>query len=386
MAIDREAEFKKVFGALEESSSDSFTESSVSNSMDNSNFSFFDELINTTISILSYEVAGLKISIWLFFMLIVMIATTYLWTRVNKKKLHSDSNRLDKANNYLQKVGDIGRRPLPLIMLLVLITLLFVEASGFSYVFSEFLINDASERMLQRAMILGGFVVSIVLMFLTHFSGEEIHRNSVLKALDDEMQSIDKDKILQDRDDFQRNKATLENTSFDNEATTIIIPQYNRMNQKYFNWNKNKTNRYNFITIFTTIFVLTIGIGAMFVRFSVFDMGISSSQESTSFDGRDFNVKTDFLGKSGGKANNVEQKSDAIPSYFKEQVELRDKYRKSSEVEAEKNASYITYGIMMILFFGIQVVGLISGVKYSFIGIESQKAYITIKSYKKGLS
>ena len=385
MAIDREAEFKKVFGALEESSSDSFTKSLVSNSMDNSNFSFFDELINTMISILSYEVAGLKISIWLFFMFIVMIATTYLWSRSNKKKLHSDSKRLDKANNYLQKVGDIGRRPLPLIMLLVLITLLFVEASGFSYVFSEFLINDASERMLQRAMILGGFVVSIVLMFLTHFSGEEIHRNSVLKALDDEMQSIDKDKILQDRDDFQRNKATLENTNFDNEATTIIIPQYNRMNQKYFNWNKNKTNRYNFVTIFTTIFILTIGIGAMFVRFSVFDMGISSSQESTSFDGRDFNVKTDFLGKSGGKANSVEQKSDAIPSYFKEQVELRDKYRKSSEVEAEKNASYITYGIMMILFFGIQVVGLISGVKYSFIGIESKKAYIAIKSYKKSL-
>jgi hypothetical protein len=40
---------------------------------------------------------------------------------------------------------------------------------------------------------------------------------------------------------------------------------------------------------------------------------------------------------------------------------------------------------MMMLFFGIQAVGLISGTRHSFVGLESKKAYKIVKAYREKL-
>jgi len=148
------------------------------------------------------------------------------------------------------------------------------------------------------------------------------------------------------------------------------------MHQKYFDWKNYTTIKKYYISIFTFAFILSVGIGAMFVRFYVFDKNIEYTQKPIIQEKSAFNVETEFFKES--KKGDVE-----VPSYFTKQSDLRDKYQRSSKVEAEKKASYVTYVVMMMLFFGIQVVGLVVGNRYRFVGKESKEAYKIIHSYKE---
>jgi len=340
--------------------------------------SMLNDSYTAILQLLNTEISGLKIGVWLILFLITFIISFIIWKITNKVKEHNDSELYEKAKNYLNKVGDIERTTLSFGLFTILMFLLFVEASGFSYVFSELMLNDASEKMLEYSMVFGGFIVSVVLMFLTHFSGEELHLNGVLKSIDNEMNSLDKEKFINDKELFPRNKINLETTNNDDNSTTVVIPQYNRMHQKYFDWKGFKTLRRYYVTAFALVFVLSIGIGAMFVRFYVFDKNVDSYQSSILGDKSSYDVETEFLEEKAEGETKVSK-----PSYFMQQSKLRDKYQRSSKVEAEKKASYVTYVVMMMLFFGIQAVGLIFGNRYSFVGKESKKAYKIIKSYKE---
>lgn len=381
MAIDSNKEIDELFSQYNQKTGggeELVTGQGVQSATHSSEGSFLDKFQN----ILNYEFVGAPIWFWGVLFIIAMIASYFVWKKVTKLRTHNDAKLFKKANNYILKAGDTSRSTMPFALLATLMFLLFIEASGFSYVFSELMINDASEAMLQKLMIFGGFVVSIVLMFLTHFSGEEIHKMSVLKAIDDEMASVEKDKVFAEKEKYPRNRVNLDNTEFDDGANTVIIPQYNRINQKYFDWRGFKTNRSYIITIATFILIASIGIGAMFVRFYVFDENSDKFQNPKISAESSYNVKTDFMKiEASGKVDKEE--STGLPSYFQEQSKLRDKYRKSSSIEAERKASYITYAIMMMLFFGIQAVGLISGTRHSFVGLESKKAYKIVKAYRE---
>lgn len=338
--------------------------------------------IDTASNILSYNMLGVQLGYWILLFVIGVVVIWFAWRKITKMQTHHDTQLLGKAKNYIDKAGDLERRTMPFSLMVILLFLLFIEASGFSYVFSDLMLNDASANMLQKAMIFGGFVVSIVLIFLTHFTGEEIHKMAVYKAIDDEVAITNKEKLLEEKEKFPWNKIRLETTEFDDDAKIVSIPQCNRLPQKAFNWTKFKTNRRYLITIFTTILILTIGIGAMFVRFYVFDKNVDHYQESQITTSKNYDVVTDFLkNRDTGKVKNTVNKN-VVPSYFTQQNKLRDKYRRSSQIEAEKKASYVTYVVMMMLFFGIQVIGIISGIKYCFVGKESKKAYKIVKAYK----
>lgn len=384
MAIQKENELDDIFDTFKEESN---TEAVAGTATDVSTetageISLLADVYNTLHYLLSMEISGVKVGVWLVLLLLSIIISWLVWRLVNKVKEHRDEELFEKAKNYMHKAGDLDRRTLPFSLFVILLLLLFVEASGFSYVFSELMIDDASESMLHYAMIFGGFVVSIVLMFLTHFSGEEMHKNSVLKSIDNEMASLEKETVLEDKNNYQRNKISLELTNNDDNAKTVVIPQFNRLHQKYFDWKNFKTLRTYYTTIFTFIFILSIGIGAMFVRFYVFEKNVDFYQDSIVSKSSSFDIKTElYEEKSKGKTEAINN-TPHIPSYYTQQSQLRDKYQRSSKVEAEKKASYVTYMVMMMLFFGIQMVGLIVGNRYSFVGEESKKAYKLIASYK----
>lgn len=386
MAIQKEEELDAIFDTFkEENNPQTAIETSLDKSLENNNVdgSLLTDVYNVLANVLNMEISGLKISVWLILLVISIIISFLIWRIINKVKEHNDKELYEKAKNYIHKAGDLNRRTLPFGLFIILLFLLFIEASGFSYVFSELMINDASESMLHYAMIFGGFVVSIVLMFLTHFSGEELHKTSVLKAIDNEMASLEKEVILEDKNNYPRNKISLELTHNDDEAKTVVIPQYNRLHQKYFDWKNFKTLRKYYISAFTIIFILSIGIGAMFVRFYVFEKNVDYYQNSIVNETSSFDIKTELYEENSKGEINIGESTPNIPSYYSEQSKLRDKYQRSSKVEAEKKASYVTYMVMMMLFFGIQMVGLIFGSKYSFVGKESNNAYKVLVSYKE---
>ncbi|MDX9744509.1 MAG: hypothetical protein RBT59_11860, partial [Arcobacteraceae bacterium] len=347
--------------------------------------SLLNDTYSAILHVVNTEISGLKIGVWIILLLVSVAIAWIIYKIINKKNEHHDKEMYEKAKNYLHKAGDLNRRLLPFALLATLLFLLFIEASGFSYVFSSLMIDKASAQILHNAMIFGGFVISIILMFLTHFTGEELHKMSVLKAINNEMSSIPSEILLKDKNDFPRNKISLENSLDDDKAKTVVIPQYNRMEQKFFDWKKVKTSRGYYKTSITFLLIATIGIGAMFVRFYVFDKNNEGSQKSIMQDTKSFDVETALFKEVGenNKKLNETNAENSLPSYFKEQSELRDKYKRSSTVEAQKKASYVTYIVMMMVFFGIQAVGIIIGSKYNFVGVESKKAYKIIESYKK---
>lgn len=382
MAIQKEEELDAIF------KDENKTQATEETLLDTPPNDVMDESIlidtyNALIHVLNIEISGLKIGVWLLLLVMSIIISSMVWRIINKVKEHNDSKLFEKAKDYMHKAGDLNRRTLPFSMFIILLFLLFIEASGFSYVFGELMIGDASESMLHYAMVFGGFVVSIVLMFLTHFSGEEMHKNSVLKSIDNEMASLAKESVFEDKNNYPRNKTSLELTNNDDGAKTVVIPQFNRLHQKHFDWKNFKTLRTYYTTIFTFIFILSIGIGAMFVRFYVFEKNVDHYQTSIVNKTSSFDIKTELYEEKSKGNTEVKNSTPHIPSYYTQQSELRDKYQRSSKVEAEKKASYITYMVMMMLFFGIQMVGLIVGSRYSFIGEESKKAYKLITSYKE---
>ena len=382
---EKEEEINAIFDAFKEDEKQGSVDTINTNTSDSmgENMDVFSDTYNAFLNIMNIEISGLKLSVWIIFLIFSLILSWIIWRIVNKVKEHNDKEVYEKAKNYMHKAGDLERRTLPFTLFAILIMLLFVEASGFSYVFSELMISDASEALLQKAMIFGGFVVSIVLMFLTHFSGEELHKMSVLKAVDNEMASIDKEILLNDKNTYKKNKINLEHTHVDDKAKTVVIPQFNRMHQKFFDWRNVKTVRRYYISIFTFILILSIGIGAMFVRFYVFEKDVDYYQSSIVNENTSFDIKTELYREQiKGKLELEKQETD-IPSYFTKQTELRDKYQRSSKIEAEKKASYVTYIVMMMVFFGIQAVGLIIGSRYSFVGEQSKKAYKLMKAYKE---
>jgi len=383
VAINKEEEMNAIFDTFkEESVEDSESKADAVAAAADSG-SVLTDLYNAFVHTMSIEISGLKIGAWLILLLISVIISWFVWRVINKVKEHGDKTLFEKAKNYINKAGDLERRTLPFSLFAILIFLLFIEASGFSYVFSQLMVDDASESMLHYAMIFGGFVVSIVLMFLTHYSGEELHRNSVLKSIDNEMASMASDIIFQDKNSYPRNKISLEHTYSDDDAKTVVIPQFNRMHQKYFDWKNLQTVRKSYISIFTLILILSIGVGAMFVRFYVFEQNVDHYQDSIVKEASSFDIKTELYEEQSKGETKVNNTNPNLPSFFTEQSKLRDKYQRSSKVEAEKKASYVTYMVMMMLFFGIQVVGLIVGSRYSFVGNESVKAYKILKSYKE---
>jgi len=332
--------------------------------------------------ILNYEISGVKVGIWLIMLGIVLVTVGILWLLKKIKSSHKDSDLYARANHYLHKVDETHRRNMPLLALLMLVVLVFIEAAGFSYVFSQFLLNDASKNMLQIAMVAGGILISIILVNLTHYTGVELHRNAVLKAIEKQINSAlyTKEEIMGDL--RGRNEAiSLENTFVDKDSKTSVAPILSRIDSKYYDNSTLRTKRFYWTSIFTLITIVLIGVAAMYVRFNVYDMGAHRHHNPIGATQK-FDVKTDFLKELGDGSAGGTQNNDNVPLHLKMAAQKGESYKRYSEIEAEQNASYITYGVMMLIFFAIQVIGVIMGVKYSFIGKQSAEAYSAKINYK----
>lgn len=339
---------------------------------------YVSDLTNTILSLLNYELSGVKMSVWLTFLVIGIVVSYFIWRQITKAKTHHDLQKHDIAKNYLQKAGDFGRKPMPFFVILLLLVLVFIEASGFSYVLGDLFITNASAKMLDYAALFGGILISVILMFMAHFSGEELYKNNVLKAIEHEVAATEESDFQSDYKSFKRNEISMEKTTLDDNSKTSVVPQLLRIHQKYFNPKTKQTVRKKPITLALLVFVLVLGIGAMLVRFYVFDRDVSAHQKPSAALELSSNAKTTFRMEEG-KA----QVDDALPSFYQEQAQLRDKYKRSSEIEAQKRASYITYFIMTFIFFAIQIIGVAFSYRYGFIGLESKAAYKQYISYKE---
>ena len=99
------------------------------------------------------------------------------------EKVDKDSESFDEAKAYLHSVGELGRKPTPTFIWIMIFVLVIVEAFGFAYVLAGFTIPGASEATQQKGAVGVAAMLAILLVWLTHMTGQELHKNSLIKKI-----------------------------------------------------------------------------------------------------------------------------------------------------------------------------------------------------------
>ena len=81
-----------------------------------------------------------------------------------------DEHDFNEKVTYLTKAGDNGRRNTPGWIWLLTVSMVFVEALGFSYVLAGYTIPGASENLQQTGAYGIAFLISVILVAFTHYT------------------------------------------------------------------------------------------------------------------------------------------------------------------------------------------------------------------------
>ncbi|MFX5817271.1 hypothetical protein ABTE26_20460, partial [Acinetobacter baumannii] len=85
-----------------------------------------------------------------------------------KKFIHiQDEHDFNEKVTYLTKSGDNGRKATPNWIWLLTISMVFVEAMGFSYVLAGYTLPGASENLQQTGAYGIAFLISVILVAFT---------------------------------------------------------------------------------------------------------------------------------------------------------------------------------------------------------------------------
>ena len=257
-----------------------------------------------------------------------------------------DGKMYDNSVSYLNKIDEIGRKPLPIFMLIIIFALVILEALGFAYVLAGYTIPGASESLQQKGALGIAFIISIILVMLTHFSGDEMYKNSLAKKVREffEAERKETNSLL----NLKTNpKVTLQEDYLDdNEPRCIQI--LNRL--KHTNAQVTRTW---YITIVTVVLITLIAIGATYVRGQVLEKQLN--QEIS-------NVVTNVY--------------ESVPSELAEIQTEADNKALQEQQEADRKGGWATFIVLAVLFVFIQILGIIIGFKWGFAGKQSKEAYL----------
>jgi hypothetical protein len=151
---------------------------------------------------------------------------------------------------YLEKIREHDRRITPVFIWILIVGLVVVEALGFSYVLAGWTVPGASENTQQYAAIGIAFMISVVLVALTHLAGHELYVNGLVNTAHREWVQGGRN------GHFSTGAVSLnadQHTDGDKPAFTQLV---NRL---------GKTESSRAIIIATTIFVLVVAVGATYV-------------------------------------------------------------------------------------------------------------------------
>lgn len=264
-------------------------------------------------------------------------------------KFDKDAEHYDRCKSYLSKVDELGRRPFPLIMWIVIFVLVIIEALGFAYVLAGFTIPGASESVQQYGAFGIAVMISIILVGFTHWTGYEIYKNTLIKKIRVYFSNDRRD----DKPNLERNASiTLETNELDNTDKNYL-QILNRVDA-----NATVTTSW-LVTVITAIFIVVIAIGATYVRGQVLEKQLSEEISNTQT-----NVYSSYpsdLGNSQANADNkalTEQKGN------------------------DRKGGWATFIILAVLFIFIQLLGILFGFKWGFVGKESLIAYEDSYSFR----
>jgi len=300
-------------------------------------------------------------------------------------KVDKDSESFDEAKAYLHSAGELGRKPTPTLIWAMIFVLVLVEAFGFAYVLAGFTIPGASEATQQKGAVGVAAMLAILLVWLTHMTGQELHKNTLIKKIrrwykndnagGSNWRDLKPDEQL----------ITIDNT-FDDEKSPNYIRMLNRIDVN------DKVKATYTKTILTLFFIFVVAIGATYIRDQVLKQEIASSHESAvnifNNDASPFGdvdaSSDDDIGALFGDTNTEDVKED-LGALFggEEKAQTQNKSASANSIIDETNlkGGEATFLILGLMFVFIQILGIFFGMHWDFAGRESKEAYGCLRGF-----
>lgn len=270
------------------------------------------------------------------------------YERVNK-----DAAFYDKCANYLNKVEERGRKPTGLPLWIGSIFLVILEAFIFALVLAPFIANNISANQAEFSAIVISLLIGTILVPATHLMGAEIHRNGLIsKAREWHRQAR--------RNNNAKDLQADANVDLDRTGLDDKEPKYlHIINRVKHNATVSPTW---WTTIIATALILTLAIGAYFIRASTIN-----ELETQQVNGSPY-------ASGSGSALTPDASPFQLPSEATADGQAADQ-RAASEVAGDRIFAYkLTFFILSVIFIGVQIIGILIGVFRSFAGTQSREA------------
>ena len=302
------------------------------------------------------------------------------------EKVDKDSESYDEAKEYLHAIGELGRKPTPTFIWIMIFVLVIVEAFGFAYVLAGFTIPGASEATQQKGAIGVAAMLAILLVWRTHMTGQELHKNTLIKKIRRWYKS-DNAGGSNWRDLKPDEKLITIDNTFDDSDSPNYIRMLNRLDIN----DKVKTTYTK--TILTLIFIFAVAIGATYIRHQVLTQEIASSHETTMnifnddalpFAGAESAGSDEDIGTLFGDdaaANAKEDLSSLFGDEAKETSAPTRQNRATIEDETNMKGGDATFIVLGLMFVFIQILGIFFGMHWGFAGRESKEAYECLRGF-----
>lgn len=284
------------------------------------------------------------------------------WKSIYSK---SDKNKgyYRKCKEYLEMVGESDRKPLTVFMMVLLFSVLVIEAFGFAYTLSGFLDMSASENV-RKYMAYGVSIMFAVLLELfTHQMGHQIYRNKVIDSIRQQWQDDKRSKSLVVRRDV--GVGSVEDPSDLKEPG--YIKQLNRLKigkaHKQYHW-----------VIATVALIAIIAMSISYVRYQ---SQIVATTDSTLCSPAGSGSDMPQFG-----ASNVDALYDDVPQIVTQKNTEAVNQGKSEICQATEDGSIMTIWTLGVMFCGLQVFATWAAITRGFVGGHSEDCYHVIKDFQ----
>ena len=263
-----------------------------------------------------------------------------------------DSSLYRKSKDYLAKVGEAGRKPIPVWVLGLAVILLVVEAVGFGFVLGPFVNSSASANQMTMLAWSVAFLLALISGGFAHFAGHDMHYNSLVKKAHS-WWSRDTKGPQRPNSLKQLKSLNLEDSYNDDEQ-----PDYQQIMARI-HANHDVTEKkkviYGFFAVILVLAVAAFGIRAYTLESIETDMVAQLSTSATS--------------------QNTAGSPFDLPDESKSVNDQSDNQTVQDKMTAIRHASLVTYIVLSVVYIAIQCLMLWLSVVYGFSGVHSKDAW-----------
>jgi len=264
--------------------------------------------------------------------------------------------------NYLTLAGDDGRTPMPFFIWILTFLLVIVEALGFSYVLAGYTLPGASENLQETGALGIAFLISVILVVLTHAAGRELYVSGKIRHVRQEWRANERKGKL----------STL--------PVSLAVPQSIDEQEPFYTRLANRvgTEPTNVMGLVCIIFVLIVAIGATFVRGQVLEKQLQEQITGKTNAPAEISIT---IGKDGLNFSGGNGKSFNLPAADAEENKKIDKKVAADEASIDRQGGWGTFIVLAFVFIFLQIIGVYFGYHWGFAGKYSPQAYRSTQGF-----